>query len=174
MTPTPVRAIAVLAIGDSVMIGAATQLQEAIPGVAIDAAQGRQAWSAADILQPYVASGRAGGIVVIHLGNNYTFTPQVLDEIMQVLAGVRKVVFVNVKVPRPWEAATNAALAAAPGKYAGTALVDWYAASANHPEYFWEDGMHLRPEGAAVYAKLIAAAIEAGAATAGQPGKTGN
>ena len=64
MTPTPLRAIAVLAIGDSVMIGAATQLQEAIPGVAIDAAQGRQAWSAAEILRAYVASGRASGTVV--------------------------------------------------------------------------------------------------------------
>lgn len=173
-TPTPARAIAVLAIGDSVMIGAATHLQESIPGVAIDAAQGRQAWSAAETLRPYVAAGRTGGTVVIHLGNNYTFTPQVLDEIMQVLASVPKVVFVNVKVPRTWESATNVALAAAPGKYANASLVDWHAASVNHPEYFWEDGMHLRPEGAAVYARLIATAVATPAGTTDQPGKTGN
>jgi peptidoglycan/LPS O-acetylase OafA/YrhL len=174
MTPTPVGAIAVLAIGDSVMIGAAAQMQESIPGLAIDAAQGRQSWSAVEILRPYVVAGRVRGTVVIHLGNNYTFTPQQVEGIMQVLAGARNVIFVNVKVPRSWEAATNEALAAAPGLYTGVALVDWHAASVNHPEYFWEDGMHLRPEGAAVYARLIAAAVEAGAANPGPSGATGN
>ena len=38
-------------------------------------------------------------------------------------------------------------------------LVDWYAASAGHPEYFW-DGIHLTPRGARAYADLIAAAYE--------------
>ncbi len=38
-------------------------------------------------------------------------------------------------------------------------LVDWYAASAGHPEYFW-DGIHLTPRGARAYTDLIAAAYE--------------
>jgi hypothetical protein len=174
VTPSPVSAIAVLAIGDSVMIGAASQMQESIPGLAIDAAQGRQSWSAAEVLGPYVASGLVRGTVVIHLGNNYTFTPQQVDDIMRVLAGVQKVVFVNVKVPRSWEAGTNATLAAVPGKYVRAALVDWHAASVNHPEYFWEDGMHLRPEGATVYARLIAGSVRTVAGGPGPSGTSGN
>jgi lysophospholipase L1-like esterase len=39
-------------------------------------------------------------------------------------------------------------------------LVDWYAASAGHPEYFW-DGLHLTPQGARAYADTIAAAYKA-------------
>ena len=158
-TPVPAGRHRVLAIGDSVMIGAAVQLQESIADLAIDAAQGRQSWSAAGILRAHLEAGHIGEVVVIHLGNNYIFTPQQVDEIMQVLAKVQRVVFVNVKVPRPWEEATNASLAAAPGKYANAVVVDWRGASNAHPEYFWDDLMHLRPEGAAVYARLIAAAV---------------
>jgi hypothetical protein len=36
-------------------------------------------------------------------------------------------------------------------------LVDWRAASANHPEFFAEDSIHLTLEGAQAYAELVAA-----------------
>jgi hypothetical protein len=36
-------------------------------------------------------------------------------------------------------------------------LVDWHAASADRPDLFWRDGYHLRPQGAQVYADLVAA-----------------
>jgi hypothetical protein len=38
-------------------------------------------------------------------------------------------------------------------------LVDWRAASVPHPEYFWDDDTHLRPEGAAAYASLLASQV---------------
>ena len=38
-------------------------------------------------------------------------------------------------------------------------LVDWFTASDGHPEYFYDDGTHLRPDGAAQYAALVKAAI---------------
>jgi hypothetical protein len=146
-------------------------LQAAIPDIAIDAAEGRQSWTAADLLRTYSVAGRIGQVVVIHLGDNYTFAPQQVDDIIGVLGGVRRVIFVTVKVPREWESATNAALANAPKKYANVTLVDWRAASVNHSEYFWDDGMHLRPEGAAVYARLIAEAVSA-AGGSGSPSVT--
>ncbi len=31
----------------------------------------------------------------------------------------------------------------------------------DRPELFWEDGIHLRPQGARVYAALVAAAVNA-------------
>ncbi|MEA2647023.1 MAG: hypothetical protein QOE92_2106, partial [Chloroflexota bacterium] len=37
--------------------------------------------------------------------------------------------------------------------------VDWYGYSEGHAEWFWSDGTHLRPEGAAAYAALIAGSI---------------
>ena len=53
---------------------------------------------------------------------------------MQAAAGVTRVVFVNVDVPRPWEAADNAVLAAGVARYPGVAvLADWYALSVRPP-----------------------------------------
>jgi hypothetical protein len=45
-------------------------------------------------------------------------------------------------------------------RYPNTVLVDWNAASAGHPEFFWDDGIHLRPAGAQAYAHLIAGQIQ--------------
>jgi lysophospholipase L1-like esterase len=81
---------------------------------------------------------------------------------MQALAGVRRVLFVNVKVPRPWEQPNNDVLADGVRRYPkNTVLVDWHAASAGRPELFVEDGYHLQPEGQQVYADLIAAHLNA-------------
>jgi hypothetical protein len=34
-------------------------------------------------------------------------------------------------------------------------LIDWHNIGGAHPEYFYEDGIHLRPDGARAYAELI-------------------
>jgi hypothetical protein len=65
------------------------------------------------------------------------------------------VVVVNVKAPRPWESANNAVLAANAARYTNAVLVDWHGAGSAHPEYFWDDGIHLRPEGAQAYTALV-------------------
>jgi len=95
--------------------------------------------------------------VIVHVGNNGTITAEQFDEMMGVLAGARRVVFVNVNVPRLWEGPNNAVLADGVRRYPNAVLVDWYAASVDHPEYFVEDGVHLSIEGQRVYADLIAA-----------------
>jgi hypothetical protein len=66
------------------------------------------------------------------------------------------VVLVNTAVPRSWEGPSNQALAAAAPGRPNTVLVDWRAASAGRYELFWDDGVHLRPEGARLFAALIA------------------
>jgi lysophospholipase L1-like esterase len=68
-------------------------------------------------------------------------------------------VFINDKVPRPWEAPNDAIIADGVQRYPNTLLVDWRGASSQRPDYFWDDGMHLRAEGAAAYAALIASQI---------------
>jgi len=77
---------------------------------------------------------------------------------MAVLGAERRVVFVNLHVPRSWEQPNNGVIAAGVGRYPNAVLVDWHSASAGRPDLFWDDGIHLRPAGAAVYAGLIAAA----------------
>lgn len=163
--PTPIRTPAqadrVTAIGDSVMLGAAPELEQAVPNIGINAAEGRQVSAGIDILQTRRAAGKLGTVVLIHLGNNGTFTAKQFDQMMQVLAGVKRVVFVDVKVPRSWIGPNNTVLADGVKRYPNAVLVDWLAVSYNRPELFWSDGIHLRPEGARIYADLIATAIKA-------------
>lgn len=151
----------VFAIGDSVMVGAAPELAAAVPHVRIDALLGRQVTPAIQILQERKAAGQLGDVVIVHLGTNGTFSARQFDEMMQVLQGKRRVVFVNVKVPRVWEAPNNTVLTDGVKRYANAVLVDWSSASSAHPEWFWGDGIHLRPDGAKVYAAMIAAAVSA-------------
>ncbi|MDP8953148.1 MAG: hypothetical protein M3N18_13110 [Actinomycetota bacterium] len=83
---------------------------------------------------------------------------------MQVLAGVHKVLIVNVTVPpgvkNPIAVPNTDMLADMVRRYQYTVLVDWHAASAGHPEFLREDGTHLTLPGAQAYADLIAAQLE--------------
>lgn len=141
------------------MLSAALALQGAIPGIQIDAEVSRQVDGALAIVQNWQAGGQLGDVVVAHVGNNGVFTPEQFDALMQALPGVPRVYFLTVKVGRPWEAPNNAVIAEGVARHANTRLIDWRAASVDHPEYFWEDGIHLRPAGAAVYAELVRAQL---------------
>ena len=158
--PASMPASRVTAIGDSVMLGVVPQLQRDIPGIQVDAAVGRQVSAAIGILQAYHASDQLGTVVIIDLGNNGTFTAKQFDQIMQILADVPRVVFVNVKVPRAWQDTNNTILADGVKRYSNAVLVDWYTASADRPDLFWRDGFHVRPQGAQVYADLVAASVQ--------------
>lgn len=155
----------VTAIGDGVMGGAVLQLADAITNLTgavatIDSAESRQPAEVLGIIETARNDGRLGNHVIIHTGTNGTITPEVFDQLMGALADVPRVVVVNDKVPRPWETRNNEVFAAGVPKYRNAVLVDWHAYGLAHPELFYDDGIHLRPEGATAYAKLVAAALD--------------
>ncbi|HEU4492891.1 MAG TPA: acetyltransferase, partial [Rubrobacteraceae bacterium] len=153
----------VSAVGDSVMLGAAQKLGKTVPNLAtIDAAVGFQAADVIAVLAARRDAGELGEVVVVHIGSNGIYTAEQFDQTMRVLAGVRRVVFVNVNVPRAWEQPNNEVLAEGVARYPDRAvLADWYSASEGHPEYFVEDGVHLQIEGQKVYARLISEQVKA-------------
>jgi lysophospholipase L1-like esterase len=142
-------------IGDSVMVGAANALQQALGPVRIDAAVSRQFGTAIDILSAIKASGQLSDTVVVHMGTNGVITQGHMDAIMSILKDRKRVVFVNLKVPRRWEQIDNDVLAANVAKYPNMKLIDWHTIGDAHPEYFYEDGIHLNPTGQRAYAALI-------------------
>jgi len=161
-TPTTVApAGQVSAIGDSVMKGAVGTLQQKIPNLSVIDVQGSlQAPAAIGILRQRRAADQLGDVVVVHIGNNGPFSAEEFDEMMQVLAGVHKVLVVNLTVPHgvndPIAVPNNAMLAEGVRRYPSTVLVDWHAASAGHPDFVERDGIHLTLQGAQAYADLIA------------------
>jgi len=163
-SPTPVadpqNTMRVIAIGDSVMVSAADQLMQSIDGLSIDAAIGRQMREVIEVLQAIADAGQMGDVVIVQVGNNGYLSAKKFDEMMALLKDVRSVVILNCRVPRQWEETVNTVLAEGVERHPNATLVDWYAASAEHPEFFWNDGMHLRPEGAKAYAELVERQVE--------------
>jgi lysophospholipase L1-like esterase len=104
-------------------------------------------------------SGQMGEEVVVQLGTNGTVDPADFDTMMGLLAGAERVVIINAKVPRPWEQEVNDTLAAGVKKYKNTVLLDWHDIGGAHPEYFYDDQIHLKPEGQQAYAAMVAAAL---------------
>lgn len=159
-TTSPVPVLRVTAIGDSVMLGAVDELKRSIGNVDVDAAVSRQVSAVVDILRSRRDDRKLGNIIILHVGNNGTFSARQFDEIMQILADVGRVVFVNVKVPRQWEGPNNTVLVDGVKRYPNTVLVDWRSSSIGRPDYFWDDGIHLRPTGAKAYVEQITMQIQ--------------
>ncbi|MGE0228342.1 MAG: acyltransferase family protein [Dehalococcoidia bacterium] len=154
--PGGVRATA---LGDSVMLGAAYEMARVLGSVDVDAAVGRQMNTMLGILASRKDAGTLADVVVIQVGNNGPISSEQFDQMMELLAGVPQVLILNVRVPLPWQDPNNGVIAAGVGKYENATLLDWHGLSAEHPELFWSDNVHLRPEGAAAYVNLIASNI---------------
>ena len=146
----------VTAVGDSIMLDIQPELQVDLPGVRVDGLVSRQFETGIGVVQADRAAGTLGNVLVVELGTNGSVTSADIDAMMQAAAGVARVVFVNVDVPRPWEAPDNAVIAAGVARYPGVAvLADWYTLSSPHPEWFTADQVHLNPAGAQALAQLI-------------------
>jgi hypothetical protein len=148
------QVIEMIAIGDSVMLGAANVLTER--GITVDALKSRPFRQALEICNYLKSVNRLGEIVIIHLGTNNYVDQKTLDEIMVPLADIDTVVFVTNHVPtRKWQEPNNKLIRAMPDQYGNVKILDWYAIAVAHPEYLYGDKIHLNPEGQAVYADLI-------------------
>ena len=149
----------IVALGDSVMLGAAPELLSAFgPGTLVDAQVGRTLWPVIGQLAAMKAAGQLGSTVVLHFGDNGGIDPDLIARTMASLTDVARVLWINVKVPRSWEGRVNQTLAEEIPKYPNARLLDWKGV-ATDPSMFYEDGIHLRPSGAAFFAQSIRDAL---------------
>jgi hypothetical protein len=139
-------------------------LEADIPGVAVFAAVSRQ-WSEGEaLLQQLKASGQLGSQVIVALSTNGPISSTDFNNMMAILSGVKRVVFVNVHVDRPWQDPNNAVIAAGVSQYPNTVLADWASLAAQNPQWFGPDGTHLaiNGPGADALAALITQTLESG------------
>ncbi len=138
--PGTVPPTTVTAIGDSVMLGAAPQLQAAIdamfgnqPVTGVDALESRQFSAGVDLIQGYKDKGLLGQDVIVQLGTNGTVDPGDFDRMMGILSDRNRVVIINANVPRPWEQQVNDTLAAGVKQYKNAVLLDWHGYAGRTP-----------------------------------------
>lgn len=147
-----------IAIGDSVMLGAKYELQRRGFSV-VDAAVSRQAGTGPGLLRKRGATLPRN--VVVHLGSNGAYTKAMCRELVRTAGPQRRVFLVTIKVPRPYERANNAMLRKCASGYSPdqVRVVDWNWAATKNPHWLYADGIHLRPQGARAFARIMRNAI---------------
>lgn len=153
----------VTAIGDSVMLDAQPDLQADIPGIDVEAAVSRQWYEGIAIAQRLKSEDRLGAVVVIDLGTNGPVSPEQFAEMMNVLAGASRVVFVTVHLPSyySWSQSVNETLEQCVPLYARARIADFNQLADENPGWFYPDGVHMPigGPGAKAMASLIKSEI---------------
>ncbi len=169
VTPTPSTVpaggvpIGALAIGDSVMLGAAPELQER--GFTVDATESRAFVNSLDVLLALAEGGRLGDVVVVHLGTNGPIDAADLDRAATMLSEVTTVVFVTNDLPSSYNYAegNNELIRALPDRWPNVTILDWANLADMCPgDCLYDDQIHLRPVGQEYYADLVAEAVRSG------------
>ncbi|TYS31308.1 acyltransferase family protein [Bacillus pumilus] len=149
----------VLAVGDSVMLDIAPNLEKAYAQITIDAKVGRQMNEAVSIAPQYASFNQSNAAVIIELGTNGYFTEGTLTAFIQKFSKAH-IFLVNTRVPRSWENDVNAVIQRVADQHANVTLVDWHSAATGQPSYFQPDGVHLSTKGSDTLTQLISASIK--------------
>lgn len=153
----PTRPTRVLAIGDSVLLGAASQLTADLPGreVVVDAEVSRSTGTAAAVARTYDTDW---DVVVLFVGHNDGASPGVYQppyrSMLDRFALVARVVVVTVHEVRPYYPGVNAFLRAEAAARPNVRIADWNAAAG--PGTTASDGLHLTAAGRVALARLLA------------------
>lgn len=150
----------IVAVGDSVMLASAPQLQARFPGIAIDAAVSRQMRQATEIVAALDAAGALREYVVLGLGTNGSIDPQTLHDVRRLLGPDRALVLVSVQAPRGWIPGVNAHLSAFADDYRNVVLADWRAVIAPRLDLLAGDQVHPGSAGGRLYAGAIEDALQ--------------
>lgn len=142
----------VVGIGDSIMLGAVTNLYNQFPNGYFDAKTSRTAWVANGILQNLKSRKKLGEPIIINLGANGDCPQDVKIKILKTI-GNKKVFWINVTNDKSVN--VNKDLNALAKKYSNLYIIDWNSLSKGHPEYFVSDRIHLSETGKKAYTKII-------------------
>lgn len=153
-TTLPAEPVDYLAIGDSVMLGAAGVLSDR--GYTVNAEVSRQMIDFVPVMEQLGDADLFGDPIVIHLGTNGPFTRETLDAFLAPLSRVPNVIILNVRASRPWTAENNRILAERDRPGDNIILIDWQTLSQNCTgACFSDDGIHLSADGRRYYADVI-------------------
>jgi peptidoglycan/LPS O-acetylase OafA/YrhL len=160
-TTQPAPSRNVIAIGDSVMLGASEKLRETFPGAFVDATVSRAPVNGVARIEEIAAAGGLTNVdvVIIHLGTNGNWGANDFDRMMTSLDEIPIVVVLNTRMPRSWQNSVNAYLAEKTANYANVHLLDWNKIGnsklAIDGDWFAVDGFHLNASGRRAYASSI-------------------
>jgi peptidoglycan/LPS O-acetylase OafA/YrhL len=149
----------ILALGDSVMLGCASELRTALHHqVRVDATVGRQIEDTVNELQRLRRHHHLTKSVVIQVGNNGPLWYRDLVRLRHALHGIPRIVVVNVRNDTSWQDESNHALVNWLRGWPEAHLADWYGRSTDK---MMQDGTHPWPYGCRIYSRVIADTLRA-------------
>ncbi|CAN5196068.1 acyltransferase family protein [soil metagenome] len=151
----------IYAIGDSVMLAAAPELQETFPGIAIDAQVSRPLLAAPGIVQSIKDAGALRPIVILGLGTNGPIDEDDFFTILKLVGPKTLIVVVNAQAPRDWIDGVNATIADFASKERNVELANWHDIIAPRIDELSEDQIHPGgPISGGIYVSAIQDALQ--------------
>jgi len=144
--------LSIVGVGDSVMLGAVTNLYKTFPNGYFDAQISRTAYVAHGILTNLKNNGMLGNPIVFNLGANGDCSLECKKQILE-LCEDRDIFWLTVTNDR--DVNVNGELKQLANTYDNVHIIDWEEISKGHYEYFIADGIHLTPKGREVYTNTI-------------------
>ena len=150
----------ILAIGDSVMLASAPQLQRTFPGIAIDATVSRQLSAAPAIVQSWKDGGALRPTVLLGLGTNGPIDVAALEQVREILGPKHQLILVSVQAPRGWTPGVNATLFVFAQQYRNVEIANWRDAIAGNLSLLARDRIHPGDAGGQIYAATVRDALQ--------------
>ena len=160
-TDRPVR---VLAVGDSVMEGAAGAIPAALPGreVVVDTQVSRSTGAS---VEAALSHGTDFDVVVVLLAHNDGGSPGAYEpafrRLFDAYGDSPRIVALTIHEVRPYYSTVNAFLRGEAGARGNLVVADWNAVAQQNPGAIAGDGLHLSGNGASLMASLIASEVTA-------------
>ncbi len=141
------------------MVDATPNLQAAVPGIAVDAAVGRQVGQGVALVAQLRSARTLGKSVVFALGTNGTFSQSSFAQLVQLTAGDHLIVVTAHCGHCSWTNSNNAMVRANCSPATHCTVADWYGLAQSHLNWFVDapDGVHMPigGAGAAGYAAMV-------------------
>ena len=149
-----------LLIGDSIALDATDDFYTVFPNSISDAAVSRYTTESYDIYDYYVNDQNWNGDgVIFALGANGLLYDS-LPTLRERMGSELPLFIITARAPyTSWEESYNAEMRDFVNNTDNTYLIDWYAASEGHPEYFADDETHLNKTGAKAFVECIREAM---------------
>jgi hypothetical protein len=141
-----------LAIGDSVMLGAASAL--AHKGFEVDARCARNPAEGLQLVRQRSRRGTLPEIVVLALGTNIAISTRDIGRMLRTIGHRRTLMLVTPF--RSWHPFHTQPMRRVAHRHPKRVkLIDWSARATGNRQWFWSDGTHLRPTGVEVYSRML-------------------
>jgi len=148
------------AIGDSVMLASAPELQAGFPGIQIDAVVSRQLSSAPAIVQALHDAGTLRPVLLIGLGTNGPIDRRSLDQIRTIVGDHHEIVVVTVQAPRGWTDGVNDTLTSFAEQNRTVAVANWHDAISTRLDLLARDQIHPGSAGGLIYVSAVTDALQ--------------